>query len=95
MFHWPLGLYCSYCADQLVTETSERKQNKTSRPSGRHTVYKCHLVVFLRLNVILSKILLIKHYSTSDVSQVARPEVEVGSALQALVVAEQQGNEDT
>ena len=58
-------------------------------------MYKCHLVVFLRLNVILSKILLIKHYSTSDVSQVARPEVEVGSALQALVVAEQQGNEDT
>ena len=36
--HWPLGWYCSYCAAQLGTRTFERKQNKTSRLSGRHTV---------------------------------------------------------
>ena len=35
MFHWPLGWYYSYCAAQLVTRTSDRKQNKTSL----HTVY--------------------------------------------------------
>ena len=31
---------------------------------------------------------------TGDVSQEASPEVEVGATLQAVVVAEQQGNED-
>ena len=35
MFHLPLGWYCSYWAAQMVTWTSERKQNQTSRMRGR------------------------------------------------------------
>ena len=38
MLHWLLGWFSSYCAAQLVTGTSERKHNKTSRPSRRHIV---------------------------------------------------------
>ena len=34
MFHRPLGGHCSYCAAQLVTRTSERKEEKTSRLRG-------------------------------------------------------------
>ena len=39
MFHWSLGWYCSYCATQLVTGNSERKQKITSQMRGRSTVY--------------------------------------------------------
>ena len=42
MFHLPLGSYCSFCAGQVVTGTSERKPNQTLQPSGRHTVYLIH-----------------------------------------------------
>ena len=34
-WHWALG---SYCAAQFITGTSKRRQDKTSRASGRHTV---------------------------------------------------------
>ena len=40
MFSRPLGWCCSYCAAQLVTGTSVRKHNKTSRLSGRPRVYR-------------------------------------------------------
>ena len=49
MFHWPLGWYSSYSATQLVTRTSERKQNKTSRPNRCHTVYLCYLLQMLSI----------------------------------------------
>ena len=39
MFHRPFSWYRNYCAAQLVTRTSKRKQNKSSRLSGRPTVY--------------------------------------------------------
>ena len=38
MFHRPLGRHSSCCAAQLVTETSDKKQKKTSGQSGRPRV---------------------------------------------------------
>ena len=43
---------------------------------------------------MISSVTLILHNSTCDVGQEARPEVKVGAALKAGVVAEQQGNEN-
>ena len=53
---------------------------KTSRLTGWRSLYICNN----------EKIPL----HTGDVGQEASPEVEVGATLQAVVVAEQQGNED-
>ena len=37
--HRPLGWYCSHCAAQYVTRTSERKHNKTSQMRGCPRLY--------------------------------------------------------
>ena len=49
MFHWLLGWYTSYCAAPLVTGTSERKHNKTSRLIGRHALYKFDAMAYKKL----------------------------------------------
>ena len=51
MFHLLLGGYCSYCAAQFVTRSSERK--KTVRLSGRPTEYAHHESYLVKLEVRL------------------------------------------